>query len=95
MKDELLGTIDDLIAEMAGKSIEEILSEFPENGRWLITRDELLAAGALDVPPSWRKSLRSDPNLFSELPEDDDKLDEKHQITPRDPDGKESAPELR
>jgi hypothetical protein len=25
----------------------------------LISRDELLAAGALDVPPEWRKSLQA------------------------------------
>jgi hypothetical protein len=25
----------------------------------LISRDELLAAGALDVPPAWRKSLQA------------------------------------
>lgn len=35
----------------------------------LITRDELLAAGALDVPPAWRKSLgvERDPGLFGDL----------------------------
>jgi len=42
----------------------------------LITRDELLAMGALDVPPSWRKSLAKPRNpaqreLFPDTPEDD------------------------
>ncbi len=61
--DQPYGTIDDVIAEIAGMSIEEIVaSDPPEDGRWLITVDELRAAGALDVPPSWRKSLRDDPN---------------------------------
>ncbi len=31
----------------------------------LITVDELRAAGALDVPASWRKSLRVERDLFS------------------------------
>ncbi len=36
----------------------------------LITVDELRAAGALDVPTSWRKSLRVEPDLFSGENED-------------------------
>jgi hypothetical protein len=36
----------------------------------LITVDELRAAGALDVPASWRKSLRVEPDLFSGEDED-------------------------
>lgn len=43
--------------------------------RHLISVDELRAAGALDVPPSWRKSLapeRVERNLFSDLPDDDE-----------------------
>ena len=31
----------------------------------LITVDELRAAGALDVPEGWRKSLGNDKNLFA------------------------------
>ena len=34
--------------------------------RHLITVDELRAAGALDVPEAWKKSLGEDTNLFSE-----------------------------
>lgn len=37
----------------------------------LISVDELRAAGALDVPPSWRKSLRVERDLFSGLLDDD------------------------
>jgi hypothetical protein len=42
--------------------------------RHLISADELRAAGALDVPPAWRKSLEPDPkpksaqrSLFADL----------------------------
>jgi hypothetical protein len=42
-------------------------------GPQLISRDQLLAAGALYVPPAWRKSLSNGPDdLFSDLPEDDE-----------------------
>lgn len=41
----------------------------------LISVDELRAAGALDVPPEWRKSLakpkRRERDLFSDLVDDD------------------------
>ena len=57
MKDQPLGTIDDLIAEIAGIPIEELAKEPTEDGRHLISVDELRAAGALDVPAAWRKSL--------------------------------------
>ncbi len=60
----------------------------------LITVDELRAAGALDVPAAWRKSLRVERDLFSGLMGDDDTLPEKQQPTARDPDGKVSADEL-
>jgi hypothetical protein len=39
--------------------------------RHLITVDELRAAGALDVPEAWRKSLRVERNLFSGLFEEE------------------------
>jgi hypothetical protein len=39
--------------------------------RHLITVDELRAAGALDVPASWRKSLHVERDLFTGLFEDD------------------------
>jgi hypothetical protein len=41
--------------------------------RHLITVDELRAAGALDVPAAWRKSLGPEErDLFSDLPDEDD-----------------------
>jgi hypothetical protein len=41
----------------------------------LITVDELRAAGALDVPASWRKSLGPEErDLFSDLIEEDDAI---------------------
>jgi hypothetical protein len=47
----------------------------------LITEDELRAAGALDVPAAWRKSLGEERDLFSELTEDDDQGFEKNRST--------------
>jgi hypothetical protein len=38
----------------------------------LITVEELRAAGALDVPAAWRKSLGEDRDLFSDSMGDDD-----------------------
>lgn len=57
----------------------------------LISVDELRAAGALDVPAAWRKSL----GVERELPlfGDDDMLPENQQSTPGDPDSDVSADE--
>jgi hypothetical protein len=67
--------MDDLIAEIKGKSIEELASE-PWEGPHLISVDELRAAGALDVPPAWRKSLGGgEDDLFSHLTGDDENPD--------------------
>ena len=60
----------------------------------LISVDELRAAGALDVPAAWRKSLGVERDLFSGLFGDDETLPKKQQPTPRDPDGNLSAAEL-
>ena len=49
---------------------------------WLITVDELRAAGALEVPPAWRKSLGVEGDLFSNWTEEDDQAPEKEQPTP-------------
>ena len=49
--------MDDRIAEIAGIPIKELAKEPTANGRHLISVDELRAAGALDVPAEWRKSL--------------------------------------
>lgn len=57
--------------------------------RHLISVDELRAAGALDVPPAWRKSLGAERELL--LFGDDDALPEKQQPTPDDPPGDASA----
>jgi hypothetical protein len=63
--------------------------------RHLITVDELRAAGALDVPAAWRKSLAVERGLFSGLFGDDDPRPETQQSTPPDPDCDESADEIR
>jgi len=41
----------------------------------LITVDELRAAGALELPAAWRKSLGAERDLFSELIGDDESPD--------------------
>jgi len=63
--------------------------------RHLITVDELRAAGALDVPAGWRKSLHVERDLFSGLFEDDDAGSEEQLPTGVDPDTDGSADELR
>ena len=73
MKDQPLPTIDDLIAEIAGIPIEELAKEPTEDGRHLISVDELRAAGALDVPAAWRKSLAEESRYTLPGFEDDDK----------------------
>jgi hypothetical protein len=72
VKDQPLRTIDDIIAEIEGMSIEEIL-RIPLNRPHLISVDELRAAGALDCPPEWRRSLsagtkRSRRSMAEEMP---------------------------
>lgn len=57
----------------------------------LISVDELRAAGALDVPAKWRKSLGVERDLF--LFGDDDMLPEKQQPAPLDPDDDACADE--
>lgn len=57
--------------------------------RHLISADELRAAGALDVPASWRKSLGGEPErlLFG----DDDMLPEKQPPPPHEADAECNA----
>jgi hypothetical protein len=54
--------------------------------RHLISVDELRAAGALDVPAAWRKSLGVERDLFSDLFSDDDPRSEEQEETGVDPD---------
>jgi hypothetical protein len=66
--------------------------------RHLITVDELRAAGALDVPAAWRKSLGVEcveRDLFSDSLADDEPSPQQQQSMPPDPDCDESADELR
>ncbi len=60
----------------------------------LITVDELRAAGALDVPPAWRKRLGREPRTLFDLFGDDDKLQDKQPPAPEESDGDESTAEL-
>jgi hypothetical protein len=57
-----------VIAE-AAREIAEIEAQ-GGHVKLLITVDELRAAGALDCPPAWRKSLRNPRDLFSDVSED-------------------------
>jgi hypothetical protein len=62
--------------------------------RHLITVDELRAAGALDVPAAWRKSLFVERDLFSDLIDDEDpQLDDQDQSAPDDRDDNDEAVE--
>jgi hypothetical protein len=61
VKDQLL---DSLLEAIASDALD---TESPR----LISVDELRAAGALDVPAAWRKSLGGERDLFSELLGDD------------------------
>lgn len=65
----------------------------------LISVDELRAAGALDVPAAWRKSLggQVERDLFSGLfddGEDEETADQKHEPSPSDLNGDGTADEL-
>ena len=61
--------------------------------RHLISVDELRAAGALDVPAAWRKSLGVERKQYS-LFGDDDTPPKEQQETSCDPDDDESADEI-
>jgi hypothetical protein len=60
----------------------------------LISVDELRAAGALDVPAAWRKSLGVERDLFSGLFGDEDMLPEDQQPASLDAAENNSADEL-
>ena len=51
--------------------------------RHLITVDELRAAGALDVPAAWRKSLFVERDLFSGLVDDEEPHPDDEDLSPR------------
>ncbi len=51
------------------------------DGPHLISVDELRAAGALDVPPAWRKSLNDERDLFSGLFDDEASSSEEKEST--------------
>jgi len=109
VKDQLSNSVDEwarLDAEAANKWLKEVEQVIAEDARdfaaeggtskHLITVDELRAAGALDVPPSWRKSLGGkDRDLFADLLGDDESLPDKQPSTRTDADGDGSADELR
>ena len=61
----------------------------------LITVDELRAAGALDVPAAWRKSLGVERDLFTDLFKDHDAHPKNQQPTGIELDAEVSADELR
>lgn len=61
--------------------------------RHLISVDELRAAGALDVPPAWRKSLHVEPDLFSFLTDEDESCPDDPDASPSEEDPEESDPD--
>ncbi len=72
--------------EPSGWDMEAWLREFreelanrseEERRKGLISVDRLRAAGALDVPAAWRKSLGAERDLFTDLVEEDDPGPEK------------------
>lgn len=69
--------------------------EDASRGSHLISVDELRAAGALDVPAAWRKSLGGERELplFSGLVDEDDTAAEKQPSRQPYPDSDESADE--
>ena len=77
MQDPYLNSVLETIATVA------LETERPR----LITVDELRAAGALDVPAAWRKSLGVERDLFSGLFDEVDLLPEKEELIHRDADG--------
>ena len=60
----------------------------------LISVDELRAAGALDVPAGWRKSLRVERDLFSGLFADEEARSEEPELPQVDEDADGSADEV-
>ncbi len=64
--------------------------------RHLISVDELRAAGALDVPPAWRKSLSAglvQRDLFSDLIDDEEPHPDDQAPSPCDEDDDDEAVE--
>ena len=81
---------------------EHVRMEWEEKRRkWelaqrLKSKDPLPAARALEVPPSWRKSLHAGVNRehLPLFPDDDDTVPTKREPTPCDPDGDEPSEKL-
>ena len=84
MQDRYLNSILEVIASEASNT----------EGPHLITVDELRAAGALDVPAAWRKSLRVERNLFTNLFEGEDARSDEQQSGEVAPENDESADEI-
>jgi hypothetical protein len=92
---------DPFFAEAARKrlrELEEVIAEDARdyaaeggNGKRLITVDELRAAGALDVPAAWRKSLSAGRDLSCGLFDDEDSRPEEQEPTSHDPDAERFA----
>ncbi len=65
---EWLKKLEQTLAEEAREIAAEEAAGRPV--KLLITVDELRAAGALDVPAAWRKSLGGERDLFADVSED-------------------------
>ena len=62
--------------------------------RHLFSVDELRAAGALDVPAAWRKSLFVARDLFSDLIDDEEPHPDEQDPSPSDEDDDEAIEDL-
>jgi hypothetical protein len=95
------GELDAAAANKGLREVEETIAEVRRDmaangvsGPHLISVDELRAAGALDVPAAWRKSLGVERDLFSGLFDEDDSLAADGQPAVSDPERDGRAREL-
>ena len=74
-------------------SVLEVIAKLDGEGPRLITVDQLRAAGALDVPPAWRKSLSAGCDRSSGLFDDEDLHQDERKPASREPDSDVTADE--
>jgi hypothetical protein len=89
VKDRQYPTVDEFLERLANGDVPDC-----EEGPHLISADELRAAGALDVPPAWRKSLSArivQRDLFSDLSDEEEPLPDDQAPSPGDEDDDNKA----
>ena len=94
MKEKPYPALDEAIAAIAGKSIDELAAAAAQRGgAGLISADELRAAGCFDFPPGWRKSLSVEQDRLPMF-DDDETVPTKQDSTLCDADSDELSEEL-